>query len=156
MALLCCHVDFLDFSVGVGAFVIGLSQISSFFSLLLILIYIRLFYILNTWKGDFVQIMQFLQIDLPNFRFTDLGSKSGKLFCISFLLSVSVQYTQCQWPRFSLFSRPNSFPIDKEALTYLGYSRNHLLMSWTYTQYLGQFRKEQKNSIRREIAISLN
>ena len=29
---LCCHVDFLDFSVGVGAFVTGLSQISSFFS----------------------------------------------------------------------------------------------------------------------------
>ena len=32
MACLCCRVAFLDFSVGVGAFVIGLSQISSFFS----------------------------------------------------------------------------------------------------------------------------
>ena len=30
---MCCHVDFWGFSVGVGAFVIGLSQISSFFSL---------------------------------------------------------------------------------------------------------------------------
>ena len=28
MAFLCCHVAFLDFSVGVGAFVIRLSQIS--------------------------------------------------------------------------------------------------------------------------------
>ena len=30
---MCCHVAVLGFSVGVGAFVIGLSQISSFFSL---------------------------------------------------------------------------------------------------------------------------
>ena len=29
VAFLCCHVAFLNFSVGVGAFVIGLSQISS-------------------------------------------------------------------------------------------------------------------------------
>ena len=29
---LCCHVAFLDFSGGVGAFVIGRSQISFFFS----------------------------------------------------------------------------------------------------------------------------
>ena len=32
VAFLCCHVAFWNFSVGVGAFVIGLSQISSFFS----------------------------------------------------------------------------------------------------------------------------
>ena len=30
VAFLCCHVAFLDFSVSVGAFVIGLRQISSF------------------------------------------------------------------------------------------------------------------------------
>ena len=29
---LCCHFAFFDISAGVGAFVIGLSQISSFFS----------------------------------------------------------------------------------------------------------------------------
>ena len=34
-AVLCCHV-FMWFSVGVGAFVIGLSQISSFFSCILL------------------------------------------------------------------------------------------------------------------------
>ena len=32
VAFLSCHVAFLGFSVGVGAFIIGLSQISSFFS----------------------------------------------------------------------------------------------------------------------------
>ena len=32
VAFLCCHVAFWVISVGVGAFVIGLSQISSFFS----------------------------------------------------------------------------------------------------------------------------
>ena len=32
VAFLCCHVAFLDFSVGVGAFVTELIQISSFFS----------------------------------------------------------------------------------------------------------------------------
>ena len=34
MEFLCCRVAFLDFSVGVGAFVIGLSLISFFFSFL--------------------------------------------------------------------------------------------------------------------------
>ena len=32
MAFLCCHVAFWVISVGVGAFFIGLSQISSFFT----------------------------------------------------------------------------------------------------------------------------
>ena len=32
VAFLCCHIVFLDFSVGEGAFVIGLILISSFFS----------------------------------------------------------------------------------------------------------------------------
>ena len=37
VAFLCCHVAFWIFSVGAGAFVIGLSQISSFFSLFIYL-----------------------------------------------------------------------------------------------------------------------
>ena len=43
-SVLCCHVGFFkDFSVGVGVFVIELSQISSFFSYIFIIATVRIF-----------------------------------------------------------------------------------------------------------------
>ena len=100
VAFLYCHVAFWTFCECGG--ICHRTESDLFiFLLVFILFYIPLFYILNTLTyllpemWDIVQIMQFLQIDLPKFCFTDLGPKSANLIkttCIT-LTSAKTRYS---------------------------------------------------------------